>query len=71
MLDKLRTEQTSTPSLNGLEAQRGLLEATKDMGNEVVPQAYVAEILSFKVRSTFGCLFVCSSTDIDCVIGKI
>ncbi|PSR86131.1 Myosin-10 like [Actinidia chinensis var. chinensis] len=48
MLDKLRTEQTSTPSLNDLEAQRALLESTKDMGNEVVPQAYVAEILSFK-----------------------
>ncbi|KAL6967591.1 hypothetical protein U1Q18_033400 [Sarracenia purpurea var. burkii] len=48
ILDKLRTEQSSTPSFNGMETQRGVLEATKDGGNEAVPQAYSAEILSLK-----------------------
>ncbi|XP_058200278.1 uncharacterized protein LOC131315185 isoform X3 [Rhododendron vialii] len=48
MLDKLRTEQTSTPPFNGMETQKSLLEATKEVGNETVPQAYAAEILSLK-----------------------
>ncbi|KAF7121330.1 hypothetical protein RHSIM_Rhsim13G0076600 [Rhododendron simsii] len=48
MLDKLRTEQTSTPPFNGMETQKSLLEATKEGGNETVPQAYAAEILSLK-----------------------
>lgn len=49
MLDKLRTEQTSTLPFNGMETQKSLLEATKEGGNETVPQAYAAEILSLKV----------------------
>lgn len=49
MLDKLRTEQTSTPPFNSMEMQKSLLEAMKDGGNEAVPQAYTSEILSLKV----------------------
>ncbi|CAL5386581.1 unnamed protein product [Camellia sinensis] len=48
MLDKLRTEQANTPALNGMESQRGLLEAKKDGGNEIGSQTYIAEILSIK-----------------------
>ncbi|XP_028058595.1 uncharacterized protein LOC114262411 [Camellia sinensis] len=49
MLDKLRTEQANAPALNGMESQRGLLEAKKDGGNEIGSQTYIAEILSIKV----------------------
>ncbi|KAL7247386.1 hypothetical protein ACSBR2_002323 [Camellia fascicularis] len=48
MLDKLRTEQAIAPALNGMESQRGLLEAKKDGGNEIGSQTYTAEILSIK-----------------------
>ncbi|GMP49205.1 hypothetical protein CsSME_00016261 [Camellia sinensis var. sinensis] len=48
MLDKLRTEQANAPALNGMESQRGLLEAKKDGGNEIGSQTYIAEILSIK-----------------------
>ncbi|KAF5954258.1 hypothetical protein HYC85_007114 [Camellia sinensis] len=48
MLDKLRTEQANAPALNGMESQRGLLEAKKDGGNEIGSQTYTAEILSIK-----------------------
>ncbi|KAI8015523.1 hypothetical protein LOK49_LG05G01361 [Camellia lanceoleosa] len=48
MLDKLRTEQANAPALNGMESQRGLLEAKKDGGNEIGSQTYTAEIISIK-----------------------
>lgn len=75
MLDKLRTEQTSTLPFNGMEMQKSLLEATKEGENETVPQAYAAEILSLKVglrsednTSPFGCLYACSTVGVHCVV---
>lgn len=74
MLDKLRTEQTSTLPFNGMETQKSLLEATKEGGNETVPQAYAVEILSLKVglraednTFSFWCLNACSIVGVHCV----
>lgn len=50
MLDKLRTEKTNMPMLNEAITQSKLLDSNKDGGDETRQHAYLAEVVSLKVR---------------------